>query len=849
MDRLAEIAEYNSAFRNALTDEDFLAAGYTPEEISAYRGQVTAPSLTDQDRAAMLSQYGTMERPGSQYEAPQGGYADIYRDSFLARNRDQTPTSVGFAQDYMDFIPIIGDIMAAGELKQELDKEDPNYPLAAALGIGTVAGAIPVVGDPLARGITKVARSAFDSPVTADVIGTVRGIVDRDIDFLLGRGSPSMTQGVGADVVGRAPVTFDDVERAMSEAPPVQSVQAPQDLPPIEVTQAPRITPRDLEDARIIPTVADLTRTGGYYTGIDASRIDVPEPMYGGPGYPLLQSSIDNNLAWAVTGQHINTKKAGKGADLIAVTAMNPDSHRSNISFVNSLIKTTEAYVRDGRIPDTVLDQADQMIRAAAEGGDPALEGLSRFPGFRSPNIQEWVNNATYQQRARVADVISNKSMQDLGMPNVNRVIQETADQNYAGANPRDTLLFIEPDFSAPPVDLWAEGYPTHPSFRYGIRGRVFGALDQNISTFEMFPDFWGERNINSFGEGFNKGGRRAFDMTLPIQEVTGRQVEELERIMTMEAARGTNLSPIDTRILVNSLTDRWRPTTTSVKQGGASPQAFVDAINNNKYRPALTNYSPQEVKAGARSSDLVAYQLGDDDVFFAIDAKPDYSWAGVEMQPGDKALVGVVSNAPGSKGTAAPSVIAKALDEGVNILDAFAVPSQRFPDGYLPEYYGEFGFEEVGRVPFDKEMYVADHGEQAFEDLLDAWRSDGWDESMGMPPVIVMRWSGTDADRAATIAGIRGAGAPSNRAETVGIVATAKRPSGRVADPSIQEGATGIGRGDRGTVGNDNRAGLSSRAREGAEGILGLTPQQLRNRGIPEDQIQQLMELRNIGR
>jgi hypothetical protein len=43
MDRLAELAEYNSAFRNALTDEDFLAAGYTPEEISAYRGQVTTP--------------------------------------------------------------------------------------------------------------------------------------------------------------------------------------------------------------------------------------------------------------------------------------------------------------------------------------------------------------------------------------------------------------------------------------------------------------------------------------------------------------------------------------------------------------------------------------------------------------------------------------------------------------------------------------------------------------------------------------------------------------------------------------------------------------------------------------
>ncbi|KPK67178.1 MAG: hypothetical protein AMJ84_13755, partial [Acidithiobacillales bacterium SM23_46] len=370
----------------------------------------------------------------------------------------------------------------------------------------------------------------------------------------------------------------------------------------------------------------------------------------------------------------------------------------------------------------------------------------------------------------------------------------------------------------------------------------------QNISTFEMFPDFWGEKNINAFGEGFNKGGRRAFDVSLPIQEVTGRQVEELERIMTMEAARKTNLSPIDTRILVNSLTDRWRPTTTSVNQGGASPQAFVDAIQNNKYRPALPNYTPQEVKAGARSGDLVAYQLGDDDVFFAIDKKPDYSWAGVEMQPDDKALVGVVSNAPGSRGTAAPSVIAKALDEGATILDAFAVPSKRFPDGYLPEYYGELGFEEVGRAPFDKQAYIANHGELAFEDLLDAWRSDGWDESMGMPPVIVMRWSGTDADRAATIAGIRGAGAPSNRAETLGIVTTAERPAGRVPDPSIQEGASGVGRGASGAAGDDNRANLSRRAREGAEGLLGLTPQQLRNKGIPEDQIQQLMGLRNIG-
>lgn len=646
-------------------------------------------------------------------------------------------------------------------------------------------------------------------------------------------GSSETFAPTGVPASPRAPVTFDDVERAMQEAP---------------LAEIPRITPSDLRDARIIPTVADLTAAGRDYKGIDASKLDVPEPLMGGPGYPLLPSSQQAGLAWAVDAKSIGTKKTGKGADLIAISAMNPDSHRSNTSVVNSILKTTEAYVRDGRIQPTVLDELDAAVRQAAAGGDPALAKLELFPGFRSPNIDEFIRGSSFEARKRIADIIGNKTFQGKGVPNVNRILQETVEKQYAGANPRDVLFFIEPDFSAPPVDLAEAGLPIHPSYRYGIRGRVFGALDQNISTFEMFPTFWGEKNIKAFGLEFNNGGRRAFDLTLPIEEVTGKQVEDLERLLTYEAAKQVDLSAIDTRILVNSMTDKWKPTTTPVTQGGASPQAFVDAIQNNKYRPALTNYTPQEVKAGARSGDLVAYQLGDDDVFFAIDNKPDYSWAGVEMQPEDKALVGVVSNAPGSRGTAAPSVIAKALDEGATILDAFAVPSKRFPDGYLPEYYGEFGFDEVGRVPFDKEMYIADHGEQAFEDLLDAWRSDGWDESMGMPPVIVMRWSGTDADRAATAAGIRGAGSPSYRAESGGTYFEARGSAGRVPDETVQQGAPGDGRGASGAAGDDNRANLSRRAREGAESLLGLTPQQLRNKGIPEDQIQQLMELRNIG-
>jgi hypothetical protein len=823
MDRLAELAGYAQSFPG-MVDEDFIAAGFTPEEVSSYRSQTDPQRMTPEEISLMADRYGTLQEPDyTLRERAVQGSQDILSNTFgmnpynagvLSRNFLGNPNSSGsnYGMGFTDFTPL----GAAFSMQEGASTASSGYeagdPVQMGLGglevLLGVAEGIPIAGRavrPLSKAVINTVEEVFDSPFGAEVIGHLRAIRDLDVDFLRGRGDPALAQGVGADVPGRPPLTFDEVEAAMkaeapatvparakSPEPPQSSLIMPGDPrfnEPIDQMPviAPRITPRDLEGARIIPTVADLTRAGGFYRGIDSSVIDIPEVMMGGPGFPLLPSSQENGLVWAVQGKSIGTKKAGTGADLIAITAMNPTSHKSNISFINSLIKTTDAYIRDGRIGDNVISVLDDAIRqaGAGTGKDQSLVGLAKFPGFKSPNAQEFINNASFQERSRIASIIGSKDMQKTGVPNINRVLQETTDPLYAGANPRDTLLFIEPDFSLPPVDLAAEGLPIHPSYRYGIRGRVFGALDQNISTFEMFPDFWGEKNVLSFGEGFNKGGRRAYDMGLPIQNVTGEQVQNLERMLRFESNQypvgsASRLSPIDTRIVTNSMLDKWKPTTTSVKAGGASPQAFVDAIKNNKYSPALTNYSPQEIKAGARSGDLVAYQLGDDEVFFALDSKPDYSWAGVDMQEGDKALVGVVSNAPGSKGTAAPSVIAKALDEGANILDAFAVPSKKFPNGFLPQYYRKFGFEEAGRVPFDKDMYVADHGELAYEDLLEAWRSDGWDESMGMPPVIVMRWNGSDADRAATSAGLRGSGSTSHRFEPEGIIPEARGSAGR---------------------------------------------------------------------
>lgn len=106
---------------------------------------------------------GLFDNDGSyRTTAPRGGYADIYQNSVLARNRNRTPSSVQFLRDYGDFLPVIGDVAGVADVAQELTSEDPNYPLAAGLGAATAISAVPVVGDAAGRAVASGARSLFD---------------------------------------------------------------------------------------------------------------------------------------------------------------------------------------------------------------------------------------------------------------------------------------------------------------------------------------------------------------------------------------------------------------------------------------------------------------------------------------------------------------------------------------------------------------------------------------------------------------------------------------------------------------------------------------------------------------
>ena len=84
----------------------------------------------------------------------------------------QVNTNLSF-KDAATFVasatPIIGDAMAAKEVYDELNKDDPNYFLAGALGGAALVGLVPGLGDAAANAIRAGAKKAAETAKRVEV--------------------------------------------------------------------------------------------------------------------------------------------------------------------------------------------------------------------------------------------------------------------------------------------------------------------------------------------------------------------------------------------------------------------------------------------------------------------------------------------------------------------------------------------------------------------------------------------------------------------------------------------------------------------------------------------------------
>lgn len=737
----------------------------------------------------------------------------------LLGDRSQTPASVQFVQDYGDFLPIVGEMTGAIDVGEELSKDDPNYPLATALAAATAVGAVPVVGDTVARGIVSGAEKLFDA-VPSDVKYATRSLLEGDLggvkDAFYEGGVPV---GVGANAVNAAGEVMDY-----------------NDLEVLDM--------RDFVGATFSPALADLTKTGGFYGGIDSAGTTRVTPLKGGPFFPLQEVYRDAGVGWLVDSPSMASTKIGKGADFLTINTMSPSAHQSNASVADAYMGTLEAYIRDNRISDEGLNTLNNIVTDfGKKTTSEDLQKLSTFVGFDSPSFDDWMRNATFPQREMISKLMTTPAAQKAGGPNFQRVLDETIQPELSGTNLHDTALVLKVNPDRGILDLASMGLPVHPSYRYGIAADVVGRPENPISRgllYSNFEDQYSSKPTMLRPDGSIDDQRMAysFSRALPVEEMTSDRARNIQ-----EAVAYYNIEqPQQAQVIEAALRgDAWRTSLIAKNKGGVGPTDYERAIQRSPSSPSLSLLTAAEVKAGAKDGSLQVFQLGNDDIYFNLQKSPDYTWmndgnAIPELGDNEIGLAGVINNEMGAKGVAGPAILGKAIEEGVTVLDAFAVPSEKFPDGFLNSMYGNAGFEEIKRIPFSKEYYIEERGQAAYDDLLKQWRSEGWDESQGFPDVVLMKWRGTDEQRtnASTRifdADFEGFGTGSD----IGSI----RSSGQDFEQSLSSAsgqqATGqnIGSGNIGSVRTGNRTPVSNRLRTTVDELRGLTPLQRRNLGL----------------
>jgi len=622
----------------------------------------------------------------------------------------------------------------------------------------------------------------------------------------------------------------------------------------------PELTMQDLVGMNIYPTIADRTAAAALYNGVDSSELEAAIPLLGGPFFPLRKSNVQAGIGWADRGKGVISQKESKaesGADHMMVVLGDADMHKSNTTVNNAFFNTLEAYARDKRIPHENAELLNNLVKESQNKDPKIAEHISNFPGVEDPKkLDDYLQSISFEARARLMDILSSKKAQDLGVPSFQRILDETREKSLAGNRWGDGALILKMEDNAPMIKLGEEGTQPHFDFPYGKRGKVVGRLKTPVN-YELLWQDWLENARNTAKkrafdaaveeaqkEGtplpkeedfeFKPNTRRAFDLAKPIVNVTQDLVD---RIGPLEQANIE--SPRQARLAADLARSNWKTSDVAKNKGGISQQEFIDAIHNSPAKSVLNEYTPEEVKQKVKSGEMQLFQLGDDgQIFFSLHKgdpayASDYGIDIPEIGKNEVKLSSVINNEQGAKGIAGPAVILKALENGATVLDAFAVKNDKYPDGFLPTLYKAFGFQKVGEVPFDPQYYT----NTKLKDAVKYWKDStkGYDPDVhGYPPLVIMKWKGTDAQRQNIIQRYLKSGL--DGLLEGGVSDDVRKSWSELSSPNRAE-TEGVALPDQGGVGGNQGASvgssLTSKPRDVVKGIASLTDNELKNLGL----------------
>lgn len=600
---------------------------------------------------------------------------------------------------------------------------------------------------------------------------------------------------------------------------------------------------QSLAGKKVVFVPADMLDFGRTYKGLSEAPIE-GRALLGGSGYGTLKTSRDQGLGFASLDPKIAKRIQNSGADYMLVSTMSPRAHRSNIDFANILHRQLNAYADEGFItPENKIAIAQKL------SNDPAFPDL---PDIFSPEGLAHLESKSFEYRAAIADKLDQAGYQELGAPPIGRLIRETINPTEAGYEIGQGSVLVKIDKTKPPVDIREiEGGVAHPSYPIGLFGDPVAQVPFGVKADDIFDKAINEKLA---GGSTRANAARAITMQLPVAELTP---ERISKIPTAEP--GFVKSKRQALLLQDVKQGNWRMTTNPVgpksnpNPDGLGGAEIIKAVRESQMSASLSTYTKSELQKKAKTGELVFYGLGKQGkgdtagaVYFGLNKNTDYAdmygATSSELTPNEISIVGVMNNEAGNvgKGVGSASIL-KALQEGATALDAYAVPTAKNKNGFLPDYYTQFGFEEVDRIPYD-EKYLRDPefggSEEKYKKITRQWKASGWDKSLGNPDLVIMKWKGNENVRSTATERFIAEGVGSLGGTPLGVVATARRNLGQGTGSGLDaqqrpSGPSDAG-GNRGGLGDDRRS-MGSSLQRGISEIESLDPVSRRALGLEE--------------
>jgi hypothetical protein len=413
-------------------------------------------------------------------------------------------------QPTAEFLPGVGDVMAAGEARDAFGQGD--YLGGSLLAAGAAAGLVPGVGDVVQKGISKGAKSLrYGDP-------TIEGIRRQD--------KPVGSEG---EVMWTALSTKK--HRPLDEMS--ETVEDLDELLPRQI-----VSPEDLQGSVLIPAVGDRSLAGGMLTAINDVNLPNAVHLQGGADFMRGPQQATDGATWAsdagvISGILNNARKSSEMYGGLPVnkvySAMGPRS-------VDFNTMTSDAVMEQIRAGGGVDPKAAQVFNEAMRNKvdpkwgdindiDAAKQALRNMPGARRTIFEKLVENS---------NIVDPKSgakfdMRSSGFPEMASTRAATMDPalRYApeGATGR-TISSVDLDNS-----IIQDPRVPHATYGTQMRGEYMGGFEQDLPREVVFPGFFANRRAQGIDP---YGDRRSFEIShvnqLADQEWLDRVMQYMER-------------------------------------------------------------------------------------------------------------------------------------------------------------------------------------------------------------------------------------------------------------------------------------------------------------------------------